>query len=205
MEVMVDLDGDMNLSFEELKATISACDEVTKQAFELQRPMGILAGAITKLHRKLVDDRQSVIQVFQRYDFDGSGALERGELTRMLRAILPVSSIAELRYLTATCLFTADSDGNATASEDCYAIVYLTCVLCCHNDIVADGKVTYDELLKAVARRHASTTAASEPSAFRASRASRAGRSSSNNSRARSVANTPSRQSVFRMRRGSQQ
>ncbi|KAK3287473.1 hypothetical protein CYMTET_5014 [Cymbomonas tetramitiformis] len=67
------------------------------------------------LDDELKANRQQLVDLFNRYDVDRSGALERHELKRLFKELLPSITVGEERYLEV--MLDADGDGSVTYAE----------------------------------------------------------------------------------------
>ncbi|EEH53334.1 uncharacterized protein MICPUCDRAFT_8671, partial [Micromonas pusilla CCMP1545] len=100
--VMLDVDGDGVLTFDELLGTIRDCRA---------------AGALRRLSDFMRHNAADVRAVFDACDLDGSGYLEYPELWRMVGDLVPSATTLERRSLLAG-LWSADVDGDGRVSYD---------------------------------------------------------------------------------------
>ncbi|KAG2493237.1 hypothetical protein HYH03_008653 [Edaphochlamys debaryana] len=125
---MMDVDGSQRVSFEEFTDACKSCVGVEAaagaaagdpMAEDLGASEGLspaVAAALRKLSENLVRNRPQAVQVFKQADRDGSGRLEPGEVSALLRSMSPSLTVEDLRTTVAVLFRHLDHDGDGTLS-----------------------------------------------------------------------------------------
>ncbi|KAK9823944.1 hypothetical protein WJX72_006570 [[Myrmecia] bisecta] len=96
LAIALDGSGDGSVTLEEMLAAAKECRETAAHGAHESADMQQLLKMMAEFVR---EEQAEARRVFQRFDANGSGSLEAGELRRMLRALMPSLTSSQLRRL----------------------------------------------------------------------------------------------------------
>ena len=120
--VMVDANGDGQVTYKELVRAVKECDAISRT---LHGGTQVEASdVLRRLASKLVEEHAAPADAFRRYDKDGSGYLEPGELAHMVRLLLPAINCTEIRHILGhMALLDRNDDGRVSYRELVHALL----------------------------------------------------------------------------------
>ncbi|KAK3241898.1 hypothetical protein CYMTET_48379 [Cymbomonas tetramitiformis] len=112
-QVVLDTDGNGNVSFSELIEVIKECMALGKT---LQGSSGVgMSEVLEKMKAFMLTEHVALQRIFREFDKDGTGQLSAREMAKMVKAVMPALTSREIRHLMMS-MKAMDLDGDGQVS-----------------------------------------------------------------------------------------